>query len=74
MRFKFSGAFMLLWLLLLLFASTQTLFAKANPETLVLKAVSENSTEAAPAIAELRTLGPAGLDELFRTYSREIDQ
>lgn len=70
MRFKFSGAF----LLLLLFASTQTLFAKSGPPPLALKAVSENSAEAAPAIAELRALGPAGLDELFTTYSREIDQ
>lgn len=74
MRFKFSGAFMLLGLLLLLFASAQTLFANTSPQMLVLKAVSENSAEAAPAIAELRALGPAGLDELFRTYSREIDQ
>lgn len=74
MRFKFSGAFMLLGLLLLLLASTQTLFAKTSPETLALKAVSENSAEAAPAIAELRALGPNGLDELFRTYSREIDK
>ncbi|HEV7744944.1 MAG TPA: hypothetical protein VGO56_08100 [Pyrinomonadaceae bacterium] len=74
MRSKFSGAFMLLGLLLLLFASTQTLFANSSPRALALKAVSENSAEAAPAIAELRALGPAGLDELFRTYAREIDQ
>ncbi|HEV7683758.1 MAG TPA: hypothetical protein VGO68_16640 [Pyrinomonadaceae bacterium] len=70
MRSKFSAAF----LLLLLFAATQPLFAKASPETLVLKAVSENSAEAAPAIAELRAQGPAGLNELFRTYSRQIDE
>lgn len=74
MRSKFSGAFMLLSLLLLLFASTQTLFANPSSQALALQAVSENSAEAAPAIAELRALGPAGLDELFRTYSRAIDQ
>jgi len=64
MRPKFSGSFFLLLLLL----AAQTLFATANPKTLALKAVSENSAEAAPAIAELRALGPAGLNTLFQTY------
>ena len=70
MRSKFSS----ICLVLLLLASTQTLFAKAIPKTLVLKAVSENSAEAAPAIAALRVQGPAGLNELLKTYAREIDE
>lgn len=69
MKLKFSGSF-----LLLLLASAQPLFAKSNPETLALKAVSESSAESAPAIAELRALGPAGLDTLFQTYAREINE
>ena len=70
MLFKFSGALLLLFLLV----SGQTTFGKSNPETLALKAVSENSTESALAIAELRALGPAGLNTLFQTYAREIDE
>jgi hypothetical protein len=69
MWFKFSGAFLLLFLLL----ADQTAFAKTNSEKLALKAISENSVESAPAIAELRALGPAGLNTLFQTYAREID-
>ncbi|MEP6819224.1 MAG: hypothetical protein ABJA18_06800 [bacterium] len=70
MKSRFSGTFLLLFLL----AFAQPLFAKSNPETLALKAVSENSNEAAPAIAELRALGPAGLNTLFQTYAREINE
>ena len=70
MRPKFSGSFLLLLLLL----PAQTLIATTNPETLALKAVSENSAEAAPAIAELRALGPAGLNTLFQTYESEINE
>ncbi|MGH9875116.1 MAG: hypothetical protein ACRD9S_21895 [Pyrinomonadaceae bacterium] len=70
MRPKFSGAV----LLLLLLVYAQTLFATTNPKTLALKAVSENSAASAPAIAELRALGPAGLDTLFQTYTREINE
>ena len=69
---KFVASFLLP--LLLLF--TQTLPARANAslETLALKAVSENSAEASPAIAELRARGPAGLRALFRSYEREINE
>jgi hypothetical protein len=70
MRPKISGSFLLLFVL----AFTQTLYAKANPEELALKAVSENSAESAPAIAELRAMGPAGLNALFQTYAREINE
>jgi len=70
MRPKFSGYFLPLFLLV----SAQTPFANTRPETLALKAVSENSAESAPAIAELRALGPAGLATLFQTYAREINE
>ncbi len=70
MRPKFSGAFLLLFLLVF----TQTLYAKTGPKELALKAISENSAESAPAIAELRALGPAGLNALFQTYAREINE
>src|SRR5258705_10040647 len=70
MKSRFSGTFLLFFLL----AFAQPLFAKSNPETLALKAVSENSAEAAPAIAELRALGPTGLNTLFQTYAREINE
>jgi len=70
MRPRFAVSF----LLLLLFVSTQTLNAATSPEALALKAVSENSAESAPAIAELRAMGPAGLNALFTTYAREINE
>lgn len=57
-----------------LFVIGQPAFAKTNPEKLALKAVSENSAESAPALGELRALGPAGLNTLFQTYAREIDE
>jgi hypothetical protein len=56
MRLKFSSLFLLLFLIVL----APTGVSHTTPETLALKAVSENSTESAPAIAELRALGPAG--------------
>ena len=74
MRPKLSGSFLLLFLLLF----TQTLHGRTNarirPEALALKVVSENSAESAPAIAELRALGPAGLNVLFQTYAQEINE
>ena len=70
MRPKFSVSF----LLLLLLVFTQTLSAKTNWERLAHKAVAENSAESAPAIAELRAMGPAGLNALFQTYAREIGE
>ena len=70
MRPKISGSFLLLFLLVF----TQTLSAKTNSERLALRAVSENSAESAPAIAELRAMGPAGLNVLFRAYAQEINE
>lgn len=68
MRVKFS----LLSLLFLLVVSAQTVSAKASVESLALKAVSENNNEAMPAIEELRSLGPAGMQTLMKQYDEEI--
>jgi hypothetical protein len=70
MRPKFSGSFLLLFLLVF----TQNLSAKTNPEALTRNALSENSAESAPAIAELRAMGPSGLNALFQMYAREINE
>lgn len=70
MRLKLSAAL----LLLLLLASAQTIIARTKLETLALKAVSENSAESAPAIAELRAQGPTGLNTLFEIYANEIHE
>ncbi len=66
-------------LALLLSAFAQTVFAQTRKETTLKetlpdRAVSPNSAEAKAAIAELRALGPTGLDLLFKTYAREIDE
>src|SRR5262245_25963591 len=70
MRVKFS----LLSLLLILVVSTQVTFARESAESLAVKATSENTTEAAPAIEELRSLGPAGMQTLMRQYDDEINR
>jgi hypothetical protein len=64
MKSKFS----VLSLLLLVLVVTPTSFAAELAE----KAVSENVTESAAAIEELRTLGPAGLNELMKRYAVQI--
>lgn len=64
--------------LALSFAATlfliQTVHAATNPLMLARRAVSENPKEAAPAIAELRAMGQAGLNALFEVYGDEIKQ
>lgn len=70
MSFKFSGLF----LLLILLTSAQAFHANSNLETLALNAVSETSAKSAPAIAELRAQGPAGLKMLFEVNAQEINQ
>jgi hypothetical protein len=67
---KFSASFLLLFLLIF----TQTLYAKTHSEALAVKAISESSAESAPAIAELRAMGPAGLNALFQKYADEINE
>ena len=64
MRVKFS----LLSLLFVLAVSIQVTFAKAPAENLAVKAISENNAEAMPAIEELRSLGPAGMQTLMHRY------
>jgi hypothetical protein len=68
MRTRFS----FLPFLLLTFLFTQVSFANEPAESLARKAVSENKAESAPAIEELRSLGPAGLQTLMRHYDAEI--
>lgn len=70
MRLNFSGSFLLLFLLVF----AQTLYANTDPEALALKAVSEDPAKSAPAIAELRSLGSAGLNTLFKIYANEIKE
>jgi hypothetical protein len=70
MKIKFPVPF----LLLLLIAATGSSYASANTEALGRKAVSENASEARPAIAELRAMGPAGLNSLFELYRADIDR
>ena len=70
MRVKLS----LLSLLLIFVVSAQFTFARESAESLALKATSENNTEAVPAIEELRSLGPAGMQALLRQYDDEINR
>lgn len=62
----------LLSLLLLVLFSPQIANANKSAEALARKAVSENAAEASPAIEELRSLGPAGLQTLMGQYADEI--
>ena len=68
MKSKYS----VLSLLLLVLSSTQASYANKSTEALARKAVSENTSEASPAIEELRSLGPSGLQILMSQYSDEI--
>ena len=60
-------------LLLLVLVSAQISLATEPAGVLARKAVSENPTTSAPAIDELRALGPAGLQALMAQYQNEID-
>jgi len=68
MRVKLS----LLSLLFVLAISAQVTFAKEPAESLAVKAISENNAEAMPAIEELRSLGPSGMQTLMHSYDDEI--
>src|SRR6185369_7013797 len=68
-----NSTFRFLSLLLFLLVSAQISFATEPAEVLARKAVSENPTTSAPAIDELRALGPAGLQALMAQYQNEID-
>ncbi|HKZ77676.1 MAG TPA: hypothetical protein VJ124_05075 [Pyrinomonadaceae bacterium] len=62
----------LLFSFLLVFG--QVSYGKTNTEQLSRTAVSANPAESAPAIAQLRAMGPAGLEVLFQAYSQEIER
>jgi hypothetical protein len=63
---------LLLFALFVAFGLSQSVFAGTKAEALARKAVSENQAESAPAIAELRRMGPEGLRALFDTFAEEI--
>jgi hypothetical protein len=70
MRSKFS----LLLPAFLLFTTVQMAQAKTAPEVLARNAISEDVSESAPAIAELRSMGPTGLKVLSGMYAEEIER
>ena len=70
MRIKLSGPLVLF----LGFAFSQTSYAASNLEALARKALSEDASESASAIVELRVLGPEGLHALFQVYECEINR
>lgn len=59
---------------LLLCTTVQVAQAGTTPEVLVRKALSANTGESASAIAELRSMGPAGLTLLSERYAVEIER
>ncbi|HWT03606.1 MAG TPA: hypothetical protein VN256_25380 [Pyrinomonadaceae bacterium] len=68
MRFKlFTPVFALLCL-----SFAASAFAGERPEALARLALSENSAESAPAIKELRAMGPRGLQTLLDAHAAEI--
>ncbi len=70
MRIIFSGLLAALFFL----ALDQTTYATTSLEVLAQKAISKRASESAPAIAELRSMGPAGLEALIRSHTTEIDR
>jgi len=70
MKARFSFLFFLSLLLLV----SQTSYSATNPEALARKAVSEDPKESAAAVAELRAMGPFGLNVLLKTYADEINR
>lgn len=70
MRIKnFASAFLLLCLT---FGLTAAARAGGQPEALARAAVSESATESRNAIAELRAMGPSGLQTLLSIHADEI--
>jgi hypothetical protein len=66
MRRRFVAALALLSL-------ASPVLASSNNAALVRDAVSSEAALSAPAIATLREMGPAGLDELLRAHAGEVD-
>jgi hypothetical protein len=69
MRSRFSGSLLVFFLL----ASTPA-FAQTNPETLAAKATSADAAVSRQAIAQLRSMGPSGLNALFKVHAEEINR
>lgn len=69
MRSRFSGSLLVLFLLV-----ATPAFAETNPETLAAKAISANAAESTQAIAKLRSMGPSGLNALFKVHAEEINR
>ncbi|MBD0370790.1 MAG: hypothetical protein ICV60_08155 [Pyrinomonadaceae bacterium] len=63
---------LLLVILLIGLGLAESVYAGTNVEALARKAVSENQAESAPAIAELRRMGPQGLRALLDVFADEI--
>ncbi len=70
MRSRLSSS--LLVLSLLVFSPAIGKTADSNPTTLAARATSADRAESARAIAELRSMGPAGLNVLRQTYAAAI--
>src|SRR5262249_22838679 len=69
-----KSRFSFLLLVCLTFTLTKVILANKSAKALAQLAISENSTEANTAIAELRALGPTGLETLLTSYAAEIDR
>ncbi len=67
-----NAKFSFLSLLLIVLFSTQISHANESAALLARKAASAEPAEAAAAIDELRSLGPAGLEALFTEHSDQI--
>lgn len=59
-------------ILLVVLTVSINVMASSNAEALCNKAISKNAGAAAPAISELRAMGPAGFDSLLATHENEI--
>jgi hypothetical protein len=69
-----KSRFSFLLLVCLTFTLTKITLANESPKALAHLAISENPVESSAAIAELRALGPNGLQTLFETYAGEIQR
>jgi hypothetical protein len=72
MRIKLFRSLSLLAIGLIVLPPISSAAAGVTPEALARMAMSEDSGEAGAALAELRSLGPKGLDLLFESYADRI--
>src|SRR5215470_13508842 len=69
-----KSRFSFLLLVCLTFTLTKVILANESANALAHLAISEKPTEANTAIAELRALGPTGLETLLTSYAAEINR